>query len=127
MNNIKNMYILSYTHLQKSKYKKYFSSVTDYKIILSYKNIKIFICIFVMRYYKMNLLAKIKYFIIENLTTLHFKSKIDKNKKLCNEYIKVHKTRFFIDVKNSYIQNDIAMNLFVIDKYNKIIRKSKLS
>ena len=99
----------------------------------------------------MNLLAKIKYFIIESLTTLHFKSKIDKNykimikiniynrlelkeviiyiknKKLCNEYIKVHKTRFFIDVKNNFIKNDIAMNLFIIDKYNKIIRKSKLS
>lgn len=98
----------------------------------------------------MNILSKINYFIIETLTTLHFKSKIDKNykimlkintysrlelkevvifvknKKVCNEYIKIHKTRFYIDVKNSFIKNDIAMNLFILDKYNKQIRKSKI-
>lgn len=41
MNNIKNMYILSYTHLQKSKYKKYFSSVTEYKIIVNTTDLKV--------------------------------------------------------------------------------------
>lgn len=41
MNNIKNLYILSYTHLQKSKYKKYFSSVTEYKIIENTTKLKV--------------------------------------------------------------------------------------
>ena len=41
MNNIKNLYILSYTHLQKSRYKKYFSSVTEYKIIENTTDLKV--------------------------------------------------------------------------------------
>lgn len=41
MNNIKNLYILSYTHLQKSKYKKYFSNVTEYKIIENTTDLKV--------------------------------------------------------------------------------------
>lgn len=38
---INNMYILEYTHLEKSRYKRYFNSVTEYKIYINMTDLKI--------------------------------------------------------------------------------------
>lgn len=94
----------------------------------------------------MNILAKIKYFIIDQLYPNEFKSKIDNNytikihiinlthqelkriiifiKYKNNDYIKICTTKYSIFISNRRIKKDISLNLFIIYKYNKITKES---
>ena len=83
MNNIKNMYILAYKHLQKSRYKKYFINITDYKIIVNTTDLKV-----KKELEKLNRLKRTNFWII----TLKFDfKKLSDKKDFINCYINNYK------------------------------------
>lgn len=93
---IKNLYILTYTHLEKSRYKRYFNSVTDYKIVENSTDNKINKLLI-----ELNKNKRTNFWII--LKVYDFKKLSDK-KKFINDYIELYKKDIkFINYKELYL------------------------
>lgn len=93
---IKNLYILTYTYLEKSRYKRYFNCVTEYKIIENSTDNKINKLLI-----ELNKNKRTNFWII--LKVYDFKKLSDK-KKFIFDYIELYKKdNKFINYKELYL------------------------